>query len=256
MKRILIKLSGEILCPGSSFQVLHNIRADIKNLIDHGIEVAIVVGGGNIIRGRDAEKLCLHRMVCDHAGMLCTIINALLLQSFFQEMIPTSVLSSKEITGIVKGFYADDAIKLLKAKNVLVLAGGTGNILFTTDTAAAIRAYEINAEVIFKMSNVDGIYTKDPNKHKGENIPIFSALSFQEVLDKGLDIMDREAFSICQKHDIPICVMHMDIPNILSRIILEKSLEGTWVTNGEIYLKYQYTDVKNYRGFSTEIVPH
>lgn len=226
MQRILIKVSGEVLSDDSC--LLENLRDDLKNLMGHGIQVALVIGGGNMMRGRDAVSKNISRLAADRIGILSTIVNGLFLQDYFSSSFATKILSSKRISNVVREFSVEEAIDILEKQAMLILVGGTGSFLVTTDSAASLRAFEIGAKSIFKMTKVDGVYEKDPLSFQ-ENNKRFSSLSFQEAIDRKIEIMDLESFVQCQKNNISICVFGMKNKGVLSRIVLEGSDEGTWI---------------------------
>ena len=211
-KRILLKLSGEALSGknghGVDPEILGQISNEVKELVEMGVEVAIVIGGGNIHRGVAGATKGMDRTTSDHMGMLATIINSLALQdSLEREGIFTRVLSAIEMSEICETYIRRRAIRHLEKKRVIIFAAGTGNPYFTTDTAAALRANEIDAEVIFKATKVDGIYDKDPMKH--EDAVKFEELKYIDVLNKGIGVMDSAAISLCMDNDMEIVVFNM-----------------------------------------------
>ncbi len=219
-KRILLKLSGESLMGEKNYGIdakrLNEYVKEIAAVASLGIEIAIVIGGGNIFRGLKAASEGMNRVNGDTMGMLATIINSLALESAMNEAgIKTTLLSGLPIQGVCDPMYGKTAVELLEKKTVVIIAGGTGNPYFTTDTAAALRALEIQADVILKGTRVDGVYTADPEKDK--TATKFEKISFQEAYDKGLEIMDLTAFTLCKENKMPLIVFDMNkAGNLLS----------------------------------------
>lgn len=211
-KRVLLKLSGEALSNkdggGISAEILDTLSSEIKEIVDQGIELALVIGGGNIHRGVAGATKGMDRTTSDHMGMLATVINSLSLQdSLERKGVHTRVLSAIEMREICEPYIRRRAIRHLEKKRVIIFAAGTGNPYFTTDTAAALRANEIDAEIIMKATKVDGIYDKDPVKH--DDAVKFDSLSFMDVLNKEIKVMDSAAISLCMDNDINIKVFNM-----------------------------------------------
>jgi uridylate kinase len=230
-KRILLKLSGEAMMgeqkTGIAPNVVKSIAAQIKELRDRNVDVGIVIGGGNIIRGMVAASMGMDRVTADHMGMLATVINALALQDAIEHLgIPVRVLSGIEMQKIAESFIRRRAMSHLSKGRVVIFGAGTGNPFFSTDTAAALRAIEIEAEVILKATNVDGVYSEDPKKNP-EAIR-FDQISFQDVLEKNLRVMDGAAIAICRESGIPILVFDMKVPGNLVAIV-EGGATGTLV---------------------------
>jgi len=228
-KRILLKLSGESLMGkqkyGIAADMLKHYAVEIKSIQQMGIEVAVVIGGGNIFRG---EQAVIERTQGDYMGMLATVINGLALQSALEaEGVFTRLMTAIPMDKIAEPFIRRRANRHLEKGRVVIFAAGTGNPYFTTDSAAALRAIEINANVILKGTRVDGIYTADPEKDK--NAVKYDKVSFQEVISKGLDIMDMTAFTMCQENSMPIVVFDINQPQHLQRIIAGEAL-GTLVS--------------------------
>lgn len=228
-KRILLKLSGESLMGkqkyGIAADMLKHYAVEIKSIQQMGIEVAVVIGGGNIFRG---EQAVIERTQGDYMGMLATVINGLALQSALEaEGVFTRLMTAIPMDKIAEPFIRRRAVRHLEKGRVVIFAAGTGNPYFTTDSAAALRAIEINANVILKGTRVDGIYTADPEKDK--NAVKYDKVSFQEVISKGLDIMDMTAFTMCQENSMPIVVFDINQPQHLQRIIAGEPL-GTLVS--------------------------
>jgi uridylate kinase len=231
-KRILLKLSGESLMGQQSFgieaDVLSHYAQLIKELVELDVEVAIVIGGGNIFRGLQAGKSGIERVQGDYMGMLATVINGMALQSALEAKgVFTRLISAIKMDQIAEPYIRRRAIRHLEKGRVLIFSGGTGNPYFTTDSAAALRASEIDAEVILKGTRVDGIYTADPEKDP--NATRFDHLSFEKVIQLGLGVMDMTAFTICRENNIPIVVFDVNDRENLKRIIQGEKI-GTLVT--------------------------
>jgi uridylate kinase len=232
-KRILLKLSGEALSGdtghGICADVIGTISDEIKELVDMGVEVAIVIGGGNIHRGVAGATVGMDRTTSDHMGMLATVINSLALQDNLERKgVNTRVLSAIEMQEIAEPYIRRRAVRHLEKKRVVIFAAGTGNPYFTTDTAAALRANEIDAQVIMKATKVDGIYDKDPKKHT-DAIKI-EKLKFIDVLNKGIKVMDSTAISLCMDNEIDILVFNMFEHGNVRRAVFGEKI-GTVVTN-------------------------
>lgn len=221
-KRILLKLSGEALMGEKQYGIdsnrLSEYAAEIKEVVDKGIEVAIVIGGGNIFRGMNGTATGIDRVQGDHMGMLATVINGLALQSALElKGVETRLQSAIKINEVAEPFIRRRAIRHLEKGRVVIFGGGTGNPYFTTDSAAVLRAIEIEANVILKGTRVDGIYTSDPEKDP--NATKFDTISFQEVLSKGLKVMDTTAFTLSQENELPIVVFDMNKKGNLLKIV-------------------------------------
>jgi uridylate kinase len=230
-KRILLKLSGEALMGDRNYGIdpnrLSDYAEEIKNIIDKGIEVAIVIGGGNIFRGLAGASNGMDRVQGDYMGMLATIINGLALQSALEETeVQTRLLTSIEMKQIAEPFIKRRAVRHLEKGRVVIFGGGTGNPYFTTDTAAVLRAIEINADVIIKGTRVDGIYTSDPEKDA--SAVKFENITFKEVMSKDLKVMDMTAFTLSEENDLPIIVFDMNKKGNLMKVISGESV-GTLV---------------------------
>jgi uridylate kinase len=233
-KRILLKISGEALIGKSDFgidpKIMDNISDQIKEVIDMGVEVAVVIGGGNFWRGVSASANGMDRTTADYIGMLATIMNALGLQDALEKKgVSTRVQSSITMREIAEPFIRRRALRHLEKKRVVIFAGGTGNPYFSTDTAAALRALEINAEIIFKATKVDGVYNKDPKKFK--NAKKFDKLTYIEVLNKDLRILDSTATSLCMENNISLVVFNLSGHGNMKNVILGKRI-GTLVSKG------------------------
>ncbi|MEY4991211.1 MAG: hypothetical protein RI948_77 [Bacteroidota bacterium] len=230
-KRILLKLSGESLMGDKQFGIdnarISAYAQQIKELNDAGVEIAIVIGGGNIFRGVQAEQGGMDRTHGDYMGMLATMINSMALQSALETVgVTTRLQSAIEMKEIAEPFVRRRAMRHLEKGRVVIFGAGTGNPFFTTDSAASLRAIEINAEVILKGTRVDGIYTADP--FKDNSATKFDQISFDEVYARGLNVMDMTAFTLCKENNLPIIVFDMDTPGNL-RKLMEGAPVGTLV---------------------------
>jgi uridylate kinase len=229
-KRVMLKLSGEALAGeggyGIDFEVATKIAYEIKELVDMGVEVGAVVGGGNIWRGRNGKKM--DRTTADYMGMLATCINALALQDSLESIgVMTRVQTAIEMKEVAEPYIRRRAMRHLEKNRVVIFAAGTGNPYFSTDTTAALRAAEIEADAILLAKKVDGVYDKDP--HKYDDAIKFERLSYIEVLEKGLQVMDSTATSLCMDNDIPIIVFGLDEPNNIKKVMLGENI-GTIVS--------------------------
>lgn len=229
-KKIMLKLSGEALSGeqgfGIDFNVTKRIAEEIKELVDMGIEVGAVVGGGNIWRGRNGDDM--DRTTADYMGMLATCINALALQDSLESIgINTRVQTAIEMREVAEPFIRRKAMRHLQKKRVVIFAAGTGNPYFSTDTTAALRAAEIEADAILLAKKVDGVYDKDP--HKYTDAKKFDKLTYIEVLEKGLQVMDSTATSLCMDNNIPIIVFGLDKPNNIKKVVMGEKI-GTIVS--------------------------
>ncbi|MDC6387374.1 UMP kinase [Maribacter sp. PR1] len=221
-KRILLKLSGEALMGDKQYGIdpkrLDEYADEIKKVVDKGIQVAIVIGGGNIFRGLAGAATGMDRVQGDHMGMLATVINGLALQSALEmKNVQTRLQSAIKINEVAEPFIRRRAMRHLEKGRVVIFGGGTGNPYFTTDSAAVLRAIEIEADVILKGTRVDGIYTSDPEKDK--NATKFDTISFQDVLQRGLKVMDTTAFTLSQENELPIVVFDMNKKGNLLKIV-------------------------------------
>lgn len=221
-KRILLKLSGESLMGDQQFGIdpvrLNQYASEIKELVDAGVETSIVIGGGNIFRGVQAEASGIDRVQGDHMGMLATLINGMALQSALESAgVYTRLMSSIKVEAVCEPYIRRRAIRHVEKGRVVIFGAGTGNPYFTTDSAASLRAIEINAEVVLKGTRVDGIYSADPEKDP--TATRFSTLTFDEVYQKGLKIMDMTTFTLCHENELPIIVFDMDTPGNLLKVL-------------------------------------
>jgi uridylate kinase len=221
-KRILLKLSGESLMGDKKFGIdntrLSDYAIQIKEITESGIEVAIVIGGGNIFRGVQAEEGGMDRTHGDYMGMLATMINAMALQAALEAHgVDSRLQSAIEMREIAEPYVRRKAVRHLEKGRVVIFGAGTGNPFFTTDSAASLRAIEINADVILKGTRVDGIYTADPEKDP--TATKYNTISFDEVYSKGLNVMDMTAFTLCKENSLPIIVFNMDEKGNLKRLL-------------------------------------
>jgi uridylate kinase len=224
-KRVLLKISGEALMGnqpyGQDHDTLKKIAADIKNISKMGVEVCVVVGGGNIFRGMAGEASGMERASADYMGMLATVLNALALQNMLEKIdMDTRVLSAISMMQICEPYIRRRALRHLERGRVIIFAAGTGNPFFTTDTAGTLRAIEMGCDVIMKATMVDGVYTADPKKDK--NAKRYSTLSYQDVLVKNLKVMDASAISLARENNIPIVVFSIEGKGAISDVICGK----------------------------------
>ena len=232
-KRILLKLSGDALLGERSYGIdpkrIAQYAKDIKSITDLGIEVAVVIGGGNIFRGVSAASNGIDRVQGDYMGMLATVINGMALQSSLEEeKIQTRLQTALKIEEVAEPYIKRKAVRHLEKKRVVIFGGGTGNPFFTTDSAAVLRAIEINADVILKGTRVDGVYDSDPEKNN--NAVKFDSMSFSEVINKNLKVMDSTAFTLSQENNLPIIVFNMNKTGNLLKLINGDKI-GTIIKN-------------------------
>jgi len=230
-KRILLKLSGEALMGERQYGIdpkrLAEYASEIKNIVTKGIEVAIVIGGGNIFRGVAGASNGMDRVQGDYMGMLATAINGLALQSALEDAgLPTRLLTAIKMEQVAEPFIKRRAVRHLEKGRVVIFGGGTGNPYFTTDTAAVLRAIEVGAEVILKGTRVDGIYSSDREKNK--NATKFDSITYKDVMNKGLRVMDMTAFALSQENNLPIIVFDMNTKGNLEKVISGENI-GTKV---------------------------
>ncbi len=233
-KRILLKISGEALAAGQGFGVdntrVHEIAAEIADVHRLGIQIAIVVGGGNFFRGVAEQAKLMDRVSADHMGMLATVINALALQDALEKQNTfTRVMTAIEMNQVAEPFIRRRAIRHLEKKRVVVFAGGTGNPYFSTDTAASLRAMEINADAILKATKVNGIYTDDPVTVK--DATMFDTISYLEILQRGLRVMDATAIALCRENNLPIVIFNLNQRGNIRRVVLGERV-GSLVNQG------------------------
>lgn len=234
-KRILLKLSGEALQGSGQFgidpKVLDRVAEDICQLTNMGVEIGLVIGGGNLFRGAALSKAGLGRVSGDYMGMLATMMNCLAMRDALERAgIATHIMSALPLIGVIDPFDRRKALNHLESKRVVLFSAGTGNPFFTTDSAASLRAIEIEADILLKATKVDGVYSADPMKDP--NATKFENLSFDEVLEKNLGVMDATAICMCRDHNMPIRVFDNSKPQVLQRIV-KGEIEGTLVQRGE-----------------------
>lgn len=230
-RRILLKLSGESLAGEGSYgidpAVVSGIADEVRDVHEHGCEISIVVGGGNIFRGLAAAELGMERSTADYMGMLATVLNSLALQDALEKLdVPTRVLSALDIREIAEPYIRRRATRHLEKRRVVIFAAGTGNPYFTTDTAASLRAMEVGAELLLKATRVDGVYTADPEKDPAAKR--YSFLTYKQVLNDGLRVMDATAISLCMEHRLPIIVFDGTQPGNILRAVRGEEI-GTLV---------------------------
>ncbi len=233
-KRILLKLSGEALAAGQGFGVdnirVHEIAAEIAEVHALGVEIAIVVGGGNFFRGVAEQAKTMDRVSADHMGMLATVINALALQDALEKQgVWTRVMSAIEMNQVAEPFIRRRAIRHLEKGRVVVFAAGTGNPYFSTDTAASLRAMEIKADAILKATKVDGIYTADPVVVK--DATMFETITYMDVLRLGLRVMDATAIALCRENNLPIVIFNLNQRGNIGRVVMGEKV-GSLVNEG------------------------
>ena len=232
-KRILLKLSGEALMGDQNYGIdsgrLEQYALEIKKVHDAGVEVAIVIGGGNIYRGVQAEASGIDRVQGDYMGMLATVINAMAIQSTLEKHgMYTRLMSGIKMEAVCEPFIRRRAVRHLEKGRVVIFGAGIGNPYFTTDSTASLRAIEIEADAVLKGTRVDGVYSEDPEKNA--DAVRFEKLSFDEVISKGYNIMDMTAFTLCQENNVPIIVFDMNKPGNLDRLINQNEQVGTLIS--------------------------
>lgn len=230
-KRILLKCSGEALIGQSHHgidpSVLDKIAFDVAELIKMGVEVGLVIGGGNLFRGKALSEAGLGRVTGDHMGMLATVMNALALRDALERIdLPARIMSAIPMMGVVDSYHRRKAMTHLRNGHVVIFAAGTGNPFFTTDTAACLRAIEVGADIVLKATKVDGIYSSDPIINK--DAIRYDFLTYRDVLSKGLEVMDLTAICLCQDQHMPLQVFNMAEPNALKKIVTGERI-GTFV---------------------------
>jgi uridylate kinase len=234
-QRILLKFSGEVLMGRQEFgwdmSIIEQVAEQVKAVRAQGVEIGLVIGGGNVFRGAQVQSNKIARSTADQMGMLATLMNGVALRDVLQAHgIPTRLMSAWSMDALAETFNADAAKKALAQGDVVIFAGGSGNPFFTTDTAAALRGIEIQADVVLKATKVDGIYTRDPNKFA--DAERLQALTYEQVIQQDIAVMDLAAFALCREHAMPIRVFDMLKPGALARIIAGED-EGTLVSKGE-----------------------
>ncbi len=233
--RILLKLSGEALQGEQGYgidpEILSHIGGEVKAAHDLGLQVALVIGGGNIFRGVAGSTSGMDRASADYMGMLATVMNCLAMQDALERLgVHTRVLSAIAMQELCEPYIRRRAMRHLEKRRVVIFAAGTGNPYFTTDTAASLRAMEIQADIIFKATKVDGVFDKDPNAH--DDAKMFDKLSYIDVLNKGLKVMDATAISLCMDNGLPICVFNMNTPGNIDKAVRGERV-GTIVEGNE-----------------------
>lgn len=235
-QRVLLKLSGEALAGDQGYgidpQVITGIAAEIKEVVDLGVQVALVIGGGNIFRGLAASSKGMDRASADYMGMLATVMNSLAMQDALEKQgVVTRVQSAIEMQQVAEPYIRRRAVRHLEKGRVVIFSAGTGNPYFTTDTAASLRAMEINAEVILKATKVDGVYTSDPKKNSDAvKLP---TLTYLEVLQKGLQVMDATATSLCMDNNLPMIIFDLTQRGNIQKVVLGEQI-GTIVKGGDV----------------------
>ena len=234
-KRVLLKLSGEALTGDAQFgidsKILDRLAHEIAEIRELGLQIGIVIGGGNLFRGAELQEAGLGRVTGDHMGMLATVMNALAMRDALERIdVPAHIMSAITMSGVVDQYHRRKAIHDLENNRVVLFSAGTGNPFFTTDTAACLRAIEVDADVVLKATKVDGVYTADPVLHP--EATKYDRLTYNEVLQKGLGVMDLTAVCMCKDHNMPMRVFNMKKPHALKSVILSEE-EGTVVEIGE-----------------------
>lgn len=234
-RRILLKLSGEALMGDEGFgidpKVLDRMAQEIKELVELGVQVGLVIGGGNLFRGKGLSEAGMNRVVGDHMGMLATVMNGLAMRdALHRAFVNARLMSAIPLNGICEDYNWSDAISLLKSGRVVIFAAGTGNPFFTTDSAACLRGIEIEADAVLKGTKVDGVYDADPATNP--DAKLYHQLSYDEVLDKELKVMDLAAFTLARDHSLPIRVYNMNKPGCLRAVVMGSD-EGTLIDHAE-----------------------
>ncbi|EOD81099.1 uridylate kinase [Grimontia sp. AD028] len=233
-QRILLKLSGEALQGKEGFgidpAVLDRMAQEIKELVELGVQVGLVIGGGNLFRGAGLAEAGMNRVVGDHMGMLATVMNGLAMRdALHRAYVNARVMSAIPLNGVCDSYNWAEAISQLRNGRVVIFSAGTGNPFFTTDSAACLRGIEIESDVVIKATKVDGVYTDDPAKNP--DAELYSHLAYQDVLEKELKVMDLAAFTLARDHKMPIRVFNMNKPGALRRVVMGEQ-EGTLINNG------------------------
>jgi uridylate kinase len=234
-RRVLLKLSGEALMGGDAYginrEVLTRVAAELKSVVATGVQLAVVIGGGNIFRGMSSGAEGMERANADYMGMLATVMNSLALQDALEKIgMSVRVQSGLRIDQVVEPYVRRRAIRHLERGHVVIFAAGTGNPFFTTDTAASLRGLEIGADVVLKATKVDGVYDKDPVKHPDARR--YDTITYAEVLEKRLGVMDMASIALCRDQNLPLCVFSINKPGSLLRV-LQGAKEGTLVKAGD-----------------------
>jgi uridylate kinase len=234
-RRILLKLSGEALMGDGEFgidpKVLERMAQEIKELIEMGVEVGLVIGGGNLFRGEGLANAGMNRVVGDHMGMLATVMNGLAMRdALHRAFVNARLMSAIPLNGVCDAYNWAEAISSLKTGRVVIFAACTGNPFFTTDSAACLRGIEIEADAVLKATKVDGVFTSDPAKDP--DAQLIKKITYQEVLEKELKVMDLSAFTLARDHSLPIRVFNMNTPGTLKQVVLGNDV-GTLITHAE-----------------------
>lgn len=232
-RRVLLKLSGEALMGDEPFgidaKVLDRMAQEIKEVVELGVQVGLVIGGGNLFRGEGLAKAGMNRVVGDHMGMLATVMNGLAMRdALHRSYVNARLMSAIELTGVCDSYNWAEAISLLKSGRVVIFSAGTGNPFFTTDSAACLRGIEIEADIVLKGTKVDGVYSADPVKDPSATL--YRQVSYDEVLTNELKVMDLAAFTLARDHSLPIQVFNMNKPGALKAIIMGEQ-EGTIISH-------------------------
>ncbi|QUM83508.1 MULTISPECIES: UMP kinase [unclassified Moritella] len=232
-RRILLKLSGEALMGEENFgidpKVLDRMAQEIKEIVELGVQVGLVIGGGNLFRGAGLAEAGMNRVVGDHMGMLATVMNGLAMRdALHRAYVNARLMSAIELRGVCDSYNWAEAISLLKTGRVVIFSAGTGNPFCTTDSAACLRGIEIEADIVLKATKVDGVYSEDPVKNP--DAEFYSNLEYREVVEKELKIMDLSAFTLARDHNLPMRVFNMTKPGALRRVIMGEA-EGTLISN-------------------------
>lgn len=234
-RRILLKLSGEALMGDEGFgidpTVLDRMAQEIKELVEMGVQVGLVIGGGNLFRGEGLAKAGMNRVVGDHMGMLATVMNGLAMRdALHRAFVNARLMSAIELTGVCDSYNWAEAISLLKSGRVVIFSAGTGNPFFTTDSAACLRGIEIEADAVLKATKVEGVYSADPVKNP--EAELYRSLTYNDVLEKELKVMDLSAFTLARDHSLPIRVFNMNKPGALKNVVMGGE-EGTTIDHAE-----------------------
>ncbi|OOE90350.1 MULTISPECIES: UMP kinase [Salinivibrio] len=232
-QRILLKLSGEALQGDDGFgidpAVLDRMAQEIKELVELGVQVGLVIGGGNLFRGAGLAEAGMNRVVGDHMGMLATVMNGLAMRdALHRAYVNARVMSAIPLNGVCDSYNWAEAISQLRNGRVVIFSAGTGNPFFTTDSAACLRGIEIESDVVIKATKVDGVYSDDPTKNP--DATLYDSLTYQDVLEKELKVMDLAAFTLARDHKLPLRVFNMNKPGALRRVVMGEA-EGTLITN-------------------------
>lgn len=232
-QRILLKLSGEALQGNDGFgidpTVLDRMAQEVKELVELGVQVGLVIGGGNLFRGAGLAEAGMNRVVGDHMGMLATVMNGLAMRdALHRAYVNARVMSAIPLNGVCDSYNWAEAISQLRNGRVVIFSAGTGNPFFTTDSAACLRGIEIESDIVIKATKVDGVYSDDPTKNP--DATLYDSLTYQDVLEKELKVMDLAAFTLARDHKLPLRVFNMNKPGALRRVVMGEA-EGTLITN-------------------------